>query len=120
MRERTWHALPVSEGASTATVNTAVPYFQAGIERWGAVGQGGGTFSNITSKPQYSGENAVRGPGDVVWRITDALGVSHCGECEARRSRWNRIWESAWDDPLRAGWEWWRGRGATYGGDTPT
>jgi hypothetical protein len=84
------------------------------------VGQGGDTFSNITSKPHYSGENAVRGPGDVVWRITDALGVSHCGECEARRRRWNRIWTSAWDDPLRAGWEWWRGRGATYGGDTPT
>lgn len=31
------------------------------------------------------------GAGDVVHKITDALGMEHCSECEKRKARMNRL-----------------------------
>lgn len=30
------------------------------------------------------------GLGDVIHKVTDALGIEHCDECEKRRQRYNR------------------------------
>jgi len=31
------------------------------------------------------------GAGDVVRKVTDALGIEHCSECDARKERLNRF-----------------------------
>lgn len=31
------------------------------------------------------------GAGDVVHKLTDALGLEHCSECEKRKARMNRF-----------------------------
>ena len=40
------------------------------------------------------------GAGDVVHKITDALGMEHCSECEKRKARMNRFlrFEAAMED----------------------
>jgi hypothetical protein len=40
------------------------------------------------------------GAGDIVHKITDALGMEHCSECEKRKARMNRFlrFEAAMED----------------------
>jgi hypothetical protein len=42
------------------------------------------------AKRKSEQKEPIRGLGDVVHRVTDALGMEHCDECERRRQRMNR------------------------------
>ena len=73
------------------------------------MGESGDNISNIDSKPVQDTSSAVwgadlrriRGAGDAFAALTAALGIPHCGECEARRQKWNRLFRAAHaDHPL--------------------
>lgn len=73
------------------------------------MGESGAHISNIDSKPVQDTSSAVwgadlrriRGAGDAFAALTAALGIPHCGECEARRQKWNRLFRAAHaDHPL--------------------
>lgn len=73
------------------------------------MGESGDNISNIDSKPVQDTSSAVwgadlrriRGVGDAFAALTAALGIPHCGECEARRQKWNRLFRAAHaDHPL--------------------
>ena len=73
------------------------------------MGESGDIISNIDSKPVQDTSSAVwgadlrriRGAGDAFAALTAALGIPHCGECEARRQKWNRLFRAAHaDHPL--------------------
>lgn len=73
------------------------------------MGESGAHISNIDSKPVQDTSPAVwgadlrriRGAGDAFAALTAALGIPHCGECEARRQKWNRLFRAAHaDHPL--------------------
>ena len=73
------------------------------------MGESGDNISNIDSKPVQDTSPAVwgadlrriRGVGDAFAALTAALGIPHCGECEARRQKWNRLFRAAHaDHPL--------------------
>ena len=73
------------------------------------MGESGDNISNIDSKPVQDTSSAVwgadlrriRGVGDAFAALTSALGIPHCGECEARRQKWNRLFRAAHaDHPL--------------------
>lgn len=73
------------------------------------MGESGAHISNIDSKPVQDTSSAVwgadlrriRGVGDAFAALTAALGIPHCGECEARRQKWNRLFRAAHaDHPL--------------------
>lgn len=77
------------------------------------MGESGAHISNIDSKPVQDTSPAVwgadigedlrriRGVGDAFAALTAALGIPHCGECEARRQKWNRLFRAAHaDHPL--------------------
>lgn len=75
------------------------------------MGESGDNISNIDTKPVQDTSPAVwgadlrriRGVGDAFAALTAALGIPHCGGCEARRQKWNRLWASAHStDPLEA------------------
>ena len=67
------------------------------------MGESGDNISNIDSKPVQDTSSAVwgadlrriRGVGDAFAALTAALGIPHCGECEARRQKWNRLLRAA-------------------------
>lgn len=67
------------------------------------MGESGAHISNIDSKPVQDTSSAVwgadlrriRGVGDAFAALTAALGIPHCGECEARRQKWNRLFRAA-------------------------
>ena len=73
------------------------------------MGESGDNISNIDSKPVQDTSSAgwgadlrrIRGVGDAFAALTAALGIPHCGECEARRQKWNRLFRAAHaDHPL--------------------
>ena len=67
------------------------------------MGESGDNISNIDSKPVQDTSSAVwgadlrriRGVGDAFAALTAALGIPHCGGCEARRQKWNRLFRAA-------------------------
>lgn len=71
------------------------------------MGWSGGNISNIDTKALQQRVDGVRSTGvplgDWMHTLTEYLGIPHCGGCEARRQKWNRLWASAHStDPLEA------------------
>jgi hypothetical protein len=53
-------------------------------DRFDAVVTASGTKSESTNKP-------MQGVGDVIERMTSAVGIKKCGACEERRKRLNEM-----------------------------
>ena len=69
------------------------------------MGESGAHISNIDTKALQQRVDGVRSSGvplgDWMHTLTAYLGIPHCGECEARRQKWNRLFRAAHaDHPL--------------------
>ena len=71
------------------------------------MGESGAHISNIDTKALQQRVDVVRSSGvplgDWMHTLTAYLGIPHCGGCEARRQKWNRLFRAAHaDHPLDA------------------